>query len=316
MKSQVIVLLILIVLIVPFGSCQSKKEHEGRWRVIEEQVYQPDLNFKVVFSSIDELEKLIYAPFSYFRDNGDAASFFMEINYRTEKQLENEKRTLVLKEEVEFLSDKDGSYIMSFINNRNEGYTFIWKDNFLYRRQFGGEFSKTFSMGEHRHYRETSFGSIPSIYSVLRNHAEIKNAAQKVYEGIKGTEVTIVFKEKPHKRKNLPEKRYLQNLFGTEEMKDDNIVKEFASSKKNNVGGSLIMFVDGEFNVVSMKLDCSFTLEDEGVDFSVSGQRELSKEIAQNIETPQYEEEYHRRTLDAAINIMKDSKGTKKQEKD
>jgi hypothetical protein len=316
MKRFVIFLTVAVTAALLISSCTSKKEHEGRWRVIDEQVYDPDLDTKKVFTSLDELEKLIYAPFSYFRNSGDARTFLFDIKYRTEKQLENEKRSLVLEENVEYFSDDAGNYVMSFRNNRNEGYDFIWKDNFLYRRQLGGEFSKTFSMGEHRHYRETSFGSIPSIYSVLRNHAEIKNTKQKVHEGIKGTQVTIVFNEKPAKRKKLQEKRYLQNLFGTEEMKDDSIVKEFAESKKEKVNGSLVLFLDGEHNIIFMQIECGFHLVNEGVDFSVKGGRILSKKSAEeNIEVPEYEEEYHRRTLDAAVNIMKDDKGKPKSEK-
>ncbi len=313
MKKIVSVIFLLITVLVFLPCCKSRKEHEGRWRVIDEQVYEPEIKQEKLFTSLYELEKLIYAPFSYFSKVSGARSFVQEMSYRTAKELENEKRELVLSENVDYFSDDAGNYYMSFINNRNEGYDLVWKDNFLYRRQVGGDFSKTFSMGEHSHYRETSFTSMPQIYSVLRNHAEIKNSSRKKFEGVDVTEINIVFNEKASKRKPLPRKRYLQNLFGTEEMKDDNIVKEFAQSRKENVNGDLKLFVDDENNVLMMQLNCGFHLSDEGVDFSVKGTRIISKKPAEEIKVPDYEDEYHRRTLDAAKNIMEDA-GKKKSE--
>ncbi len=317
MKRLLMVIFVLFVCPVFFFSCRDreKRGHEGRWRVIDEVVYEPKINFKNLMTSLDELEKLIYAPYSYFRDNGGMRMFVQNMNYTTQKQLEDEKRSLELKENVELLSDNDGNYVMSFANDRNEGYVFVWKNNFLYRKQMGGEFSRTFSMGEHRHYRETNFGSIPSIYSVLRNHAHIKGSSKKTLDGIEGTEVKIIFKENPSKRKKLPDKRYLQNLFGTEEMKDDSIVKEFAESKKENVRGELILFLDNEYNIINMTIDCGFDLVEEGVEFSVKGERMMTGDAVENIDVPEYEAEYHRRTLDAAVNIMNRGKRSENSEK-
>jgi hypothetical protein len=314
MKKSLLLIFLMVSVLFMLPNCKSKKEHEGRWRVIDEQAYEPDIVESKLFSSLDELEKLIYAPFSYFFRVSGSRSFVQEMNYKTEKELEEEKRELTLTENVDYFSDDTGNYYLSFINNRNEGYDFVWKDNFLYRRHLGGEFSKTFSMGEHSHYRETSFSSIPRIYSVLRDHAQLHNTSKKKYQGIEVTEVQIAFNEKISKRKSLSRKRYLQNLFGTEEMKDDSIVEEFAQSKKDGVSGELKIYVDNENNIVFMELDCRFNLTDEAVNFSVKGSRVLSKKAADKIEIPEYEEEYHRRTIDAAKNIMEDNQKKNKTE--
>ena len=112
----------------------------------------------------------------------------------------------------------------------------------------------------------------------------------------------------------MPEKKYLQNLQGTEEMRDDTLVKDLAKKKKTNIVGAMTVFVALDGTVADMELDLSFDFADEGVSFSVKGKRTLSQNVAETIEEPDYNEEYHRRTLDSSVNIMK-KKSEKKEEK-
>jgi hypothetical protein len=203
---------------------------------------------------------------------------------------------------------------MQLQNNKNEGWEIVWKDNFLYRKQFGGEFTKTVSMGEHRSLRDNIFKAIPSIYTILRENAEIESEKAWKIGSQKGYLVTVKFSDKQIKRAPLPEKRYLQNLQGTEEMKDDSMIKSFAGKKKRNIKGTLTLFFPEQTMVIAeMKMDLGFAFDDENVSFEIHGRRTLSKEIS-DISEPVYNEEYHRRTLDSSVNIMK--KNEKKGKKD
>ena len=149
---------------------------------------------------------------------------------------------------------------------------------------------------------------------MMRDHASIKSEKESKTGGVKGHLVTIVFTDKTVDRTSLSEKKYLQNLQGTEEMRDDALIKDLAGKKKSNIVGVMTVFVTPEGMVLDIELDLSFDFADEGVSFSVKGRRTLSQNFAEKIEEPEFNEEYHRRTLDSSVNIMK-KKTEKKEEK-
>ena len=303
-------------------SCSGNGENvESKWRVLNEETYEPKIDESQLYTSLDELEKLIVAPVSYFRDKNGIYSFSQNIDYETvsviktvSEEGENGKTTerkLALHENSNFRSDKSGNFSMSYQNNKNEGWDIIWRNNFFYRKQFGGEFTKTFSMGEHITLRDNLFGAIPSIYLMLRDHASIESEKSVA----KGHLVTIVFSDKKTDRAALPEKKYLQNLQGTEEMRDDSLIAGMAERKKDGIKGKMTVLVTSEGAVAEMKIEnLSFRFTDEDVTFTIKGTRTLSTDFAETIPEPEYNEEYHRRTLDSSVNIMK-KKSEKKEEK-
>ena len=295
-------------------SCSGKNNIESKWRVINEEVYAPEIDESRLFTSLDELEKLIDAPLSYFRDKNGIYSFSQNMTYEARSVVGETPRKLVLNESSKYKSDKSGNFVMNYQNNKNEGWEIIWHNNFFYRKQFGGEFTKTFSMGEHATLRDNLFGAIPSIYLMMRDHASIKSEKESKTGGVKGHLVTIVFTDKTVDRTRLSEKKYLQNLQGTEEMRDDALIKDLAGKKKSNIVGVMTVLVTPEGMVLDIELDLSFDFADEGVSFSVKGRRTLSQNFAEKIEEPEFNEEYHRRTLDSSVNIMK-KKTEKKEEK-
>lgn len=308
MKKLLIIFLLPLLLI----GCSEEKEIERKWRVMDEQVYEPEIDHSKILDSIDELEKVIYAPLSYFQNKFKIRSFTQELEYKTNTVVEEEERELKLGESVGYSSMDDGSFKLNYKNNRNEGWDMIWKDNFLYRRQFGGEFTKTFSMGEHRYLKELLFSEIPDIYTVLRDHAVIKSSKAVTQAGVDGHLVVIVFGKKKVDRKPIGEKSYLQNFQGTQEMKDDSLLSELKDKKKEEVVGTLKIFLDNDYVPLKMDISAEFKLKPEKVGFTIYGSRRLSKENEEEIEVPVYNEEYHRRTLDAAVNIMKGIKNEKK----
>ena len=307
-------------------SCSGNSENvESKWRVINEETYEPKIDESQLYTSLDELEKLIVAPVSYFRDKNGIYSFSQSVDYETVSVIktaaedgENEKtieRKLSLHESSKYTSDKSGNFSMSYQNNKNEGWDIIWRNNFFYRKQFGGEFTKTFSMGEHVTLRDNLFGAIPSIYLMLRDHASIESEKGWKVGGFKGHLVTIVFSDKKTDRAALPEKKYLQNLQGTEEMRDDSLIAGLSGKKKDHIKGKMTVFVALDGTVAEMKIEeLSFRFTDEDVTFSIKGVRTLSTDFAETILEPEYNEEYHRRTLDSSVNIMK-KKSEKKEEK-
>lgn len=307
-------------------SCSGNSENvESKWRVINEETYEPKIDESQLYTSLDELEKLIVAPVSYFRDKNGIYSFSQSVDYETVSVIktaaedgENEKTTerkLSLHESSKYKSDKSGNFSMSYQNNKNEGWDIIWRNNFFYRKQFGGEFTKTFSMGEHVTLRDNLFGAIPSIYLMLRDHASIESEKGWKVGGFKGHLVTIVFSDKKTDRAALPEKKYLQNLQGTEEMRDDSLISGLSGKKKDHIKGKMTVFVALDGTVAEMKIEeLSFRFTDEDVTFGIKGVRTLSTDFAETILEPEYNEEYHRRTLDSSVNIMK-KKSEKKEEK-
>ena len=311
-----------LTVILAMVSCSGNGENvESKWRVLNEETYEPKIDESQLYTSLDELEKLIVAPVSYFRDKNGIYSFSQNIDYETvsviktvSEEGENGKTTerkLALHENSSFRSDKSGNFSMSYQNNKNEGWDIIWRNNFFYRKQFGGEFTKTFSMGEHITLRDNLFGAIPSIYLMLRDHASIESEKSVA----KGHLVTIVFSDKKTDRAALPEKKYLQNLQGTEEMRDDSLIAGMAERKKDGIKGKMTVLVTSEGAVAEMKIEnLSFRFTDEDVTFTIKGTRTLSTDFAETISEPEYNEEYHRRTLDSSVNIMK-KKSEKKEEK-
>lgn len=297
-------------------SCSGKDNIESKWRVINEETYAPEIDESQLYSSLDELEKLIVAPVSYFRDKNGIYSFSQSLTYETKSVVGEVSRKLVLNETAKYKSDKSGNFSMSYQNNKNEGWDIIWRDNFFYRKQFGGEFTKTFSMGEHATLRDNLFGTIPSLYLLMRDHASIKSEKGWKIGSFKGHLVTVVFTDKTEKRAALPEKKYLQNLQGTEEMRDDALVRDLAKKKKTNIAGVMTVFVALDGTLADIELDLSFDFADEGVTLAVKGRRSLSQNFAEKIEEPDFNEEYHRRTLDSSVNIMKKQTNKKEEKND
>ena len=305
--------LLLILLAV---SCSGKNNVESKWRVLDEEPYNPKIDESRLFTSLDELEKLIVAPVFYFRDKNGVYSFSQTMTYETKSVVGDAARKLVLNETAKYKSDKTGNFSMSYQNNKNEGWDIVWRNNFFYRKQFGGEFTKTFSMGEHIALRDNVFGTLPTIYIMMRDHAVIKSEKSWKIGNYKGHLVTVAFGDKAEKRANLPEKKYLQNLQGTEEMRDDDLVKDLSRKKKTNIVGAMTVFVALDGTVVDLEMDLSFDFAEEGVSFSVKGKRTLSQNAAEAIGEPDYNEEYHRRTLDSSVNIMKKKIDAKEEEND
>ncbi len=312
-------------LILMLAACSDgNKNVESKWRVLNEETYEPKIDENQLYTSLDELEKLIVAPVSYFRDKNGIYSFSQSMDYETVSVIKtndeegNEKsseRKLELHESSKYRSDKSGNFSISYQNNKNEGWDVIWRDNFFYRKQFGGEFTKTFSMGEHISLRDNLFGAIPSIYLMLRDHASIESEKAWKIGAFKGHLVTIVFSDKKTDRVALPEKKYLQNLQGTEEMRDDSLIAGLAGKKKENIKGKMTVFVSLEGAVAEMKIEeLSFKFTDDDVTLNIKGTRNLSTDFAETIPEPEYNEEYHRRTLESSVNIMK-KKVEKKEEK-
>ncbi|MGI6393533.1 MAG: hypothetical protein ACOX2F_02185 [bacterium] len=297
------------------ASCSSKESPtEGKWRVLDEQEYAPDINKDKVLSNLDELEKLIFAPTSFFKEKNSVHSFNQQMIYTTESVVNDDERELSLEETTSFLSDKKGNFEMEHSNSNDEGWSMVWKENFLYRKQLGGDYTKTISMGEHNYLKESLFNSIPSIYAVLRNNADIKSYDKKKIKGKTVDVVEISFSDKKVKRNPLPDKRYLQNLQGVEEIKNDQLIDDFSKKEKKNIKGSMTLFIDEELSVLKMAINSSFELKNEEIAFKIEGERTLSTKVAEQIKIPEYNEEYHRRTLDATVNIMKDKENKKEQD--
>lgn len=303
----------LLMLALSIVSCsKEKKDVERKWRVLDEQRYAPSIDEETVLTDLDELEKLIFAPSFFVREKGGYYSFEQVMKYTVESVVGEETRELVLDEFSQYSSDAEGNFKMSYKNSSNEGWNMVWKDDFLYRRQFGGEYTRSVSMGEHRYLRESIFSSIPAVYKILRDHAVISSHGNKQVKGTNLTAVNIILKDKSLKRKDLPERTYLQNLQGTEEMKDDTLAAEFLKKDKKEISGEMTVYVDGTLSVAQLELNVSFKTEE--VKFSIEAKRTLSAKPAEKIEVPEYNDEYHRRSLDSSINIMKNSKNKRNED--
>ena len=98
-------------------------------------------------------------------------------------------------------------------------------------------------------------------------------------------------------------------------MRDDSLIAGMAERKKDGIKGKMTVLVTSEGAVAEMKIEnLSFRFTDEDVTFTIKGTRTLSTDFAETIPEPEYNEEYHRRTLDSSVNIMK-KKSEKKEEK-
>ena len=115
MMKRLLILFLLPVLII---GCSDEKKIERKWRVIDEQVYEPKIEYSKIFDSLDELEKLIYAPLSYFQNKFEAKSFIQDFEYVTNSIVEEKERELKLTETVGYSSDKDGNFKLNYKNNK------------------------------------------------------------------------------------------------------------------------------------------------------------------------------------------------------
>ncbi len=310
MKKSVFVFFVLFsVISILFPSCSENKEKvESKWKVLDKEEYKPAINEESLYSSLEELEKVLLAPMFYFEEGGAIKGFTQKISYTAKSKVEEGDRVLVLNETVKYSRDEEGNFLLSYQNEDSQGWDMIWKDNFLYRKMLGGEFSKTFSMGEHRFYKESLFTIMPEIYSIFRENAKISSAKGTTYNNESVQKVVIKFSDDKNKRSPLPEKKYLQNSYGLEEMKNDKLIADFQKKDKKQINGELTLFVSSSKKVLKMEMDLNFVFTEENVTFNVKGERELSTEGAGKIAAPQFAPEYHRRSLDATKNIMEEEK--------
>jgi len=198
---------------------------------------------------------------------------------------------------------------MSYSNNHHEGWDLVWKDNFLYKKMLGGEYSKNVSLGEHLFLKENLFAVLPEIYTIFRKNARIKGVEDKFVRDVPCKHVTILFGDSVEKRRDLSPKKYLQNSFGVEEMKNDRMIGAFSKMEKSEIAGTLELFVTADLKLFEMRMDLSFLFSAENVKFTIKGKRELrSLADEEVIASPEFIPEYHRRTIEAAKNIMEETK--------
>jgi len=282
-------------------SCSAKddKPVESRWRMLDTVEYKPDFDEGRLFVSLDEFEKLLLAPLAYFEGSPSVRGFSQEMTYRTESTTDKQTRRLELAEKTQYGRDEKGDFHLAYMNERNEGWDLIWKEGFLYKKLLGGEYVRTYSAGEHTFYKETLFRAMPDLYTIFRTRAEMTSAAAGT-----GRRVTIRFSDKEIPRGPLPPKRYLQNAYGGEEMNNDRLIATLAGKKFAQVSGTLDAEVTAGLLVRRLTLDLSFTVADEDVSFTVRGERSLSDKPRLEVAAPPFVPEYHRRSFDAAKNIM------------
>ncbi len=295
-----------LVLIVAVGAvliagCSDKEEHavESRWRMSDLPATDLALDEAALFVSIDEFEKLLRAPLAHYEQSYPVRGFSQEVSYETASVVEGTPRRLTLSEKVLYGRDDQGSFHLSFRNDRNEGWDFVWHEGFLYKKLLGGEYVRTSSAGEHTFYRETLFRILPDIATLLRDHAEMK-----VSQSGQVRRVTIHFSDKKVPRQPLPPRRYLQNAYGVEEMNNDRTIEKLAGKNLGKITGTLNAEVAAGPVLRRLVLDVSFTVLDEEVSFVIRGERVLSDKPLLETAAPPFVPEYHRRSFDAAKNIM------------
>ncbi len=308
MKSFVLYSAVLAVISTALSlpSCSKKENdaYEGRWRVTDKQEYTPNIDEATLDTSLAELEKLLYAPLFYFEENPKVRGFSQRVTISVQSKVDEDERRLELAEQALYSSDGKGNFKLSYQNERNEGYDIIWKDGFLYRKMLGGEYTRTFSAGEHAYYRESQFNVLPDIAAMLRNHAKIEKSAEVKLGGEPCRHIVVRFTDAVQPVADLPQKRYLQNSFGLEEMRNDRMIADFASKKLDKISGTLSIFLASDNRLMRMVLDLTFRSIDDNVTITVNGERELKEKPAEQIAVPQFVSEYHRRSLDARKNIM------------
>ena len=302
----------LMFLMVFMLACSNSDDKSGsKWRLLSKEEYSPNINSGKIANSLDELEKLIFAPMFYFEKESSVKSFSQNFSVTTASKNKDKKtgrmvaRKLDHVEEVLYSRDLKNNFKISYVNNQHEGLDMIWKDGFLYKKMLGGEYVRAVSWGEHTYLKESYFKMIPEIYSMFRENAEIFGSKDIMVNDKACRNITVRFGDKKIERIALAKRKYLQNSFGIEEMKNDKLVTIFRGKKKNEISGELNLCVSGKNRVVKLDLNLSFLLE-EGVQFIISGQRELSEKAIYDVVIPEFNKEYHRRVIDAAKNIMKD----------
>jgi hypothetical protein len=299
--KRLLLTLLALALFLPGCSGKGDKPVESRWRVLDTVEYQPDIDEGKLYVSLDEFEKLLFAPLFYFETAPSVRGFSQEMTYNTESVIEKETRKLELAEKVTYGRDDKGDFHLAYINERNEGWDLIWKEGFLYKKLLGGDYVRTYSTGEHTFYKETLFRSIPDLYAIFRTRAEISSAA-----GGTTRHVTVRFSDKEVPRGELPPKRYLQSSYGVEEMNNDKLIQTLAGKKFKGVGGTLDAEVTADLKIKRLTLDLKFTVADEEVSFAVRGERLLADKPLLEVATPAFSSEYHRRSFDAGKNIMEE----------
>ncbi|HOW52441.1 MAG TPA: hypothetical protein PLV42_10420 [bacterium] len=295
-------LLTLLALALFLLGCSGKgdKPVESRWRVLDTVEYQPDIDEGKLYVSLDEFEKLLFAPLFYFEKDAAVRGFSQELTYNTESVVDTVPRKLELAEKVTYGRDDKNDFHLAYINERNEGWNLLWKEGFLYKKLLGGDYVRTYSTGEHTFYKETLFRSIPDLYAIFRTHAEISSS------GGGDRHVVVRFSDKEVPRGALPPKRYLQSSYGVEEMNNDKLIQTLAGKKFKNIGGTLDAVVTPDLKVKRLTLDLKFTIADQEVSFTVRGERSLSDKPLLEVAIPAFSREYHRRSFDAGKNIMEE----------
>lgn len=276
------------------------------WRVMDAPDVNVSLNEEKLFSSIEEFEKLLTAPLVFFEKSKNLGGFSQDIKIEAQSEIDENKKILKLEESVFYKNDGDEAYILTYENNHREGWEMIWKDGFLYRKILGGEHIRTYSMGEHNFYREKMFSVLPDIYLMLRENAHIGGSTREVTEEGEFTKIEVVFSDERKSRTPLKEKQYLQNTIGIRERETDKLVQTMGNREKSNISGNYTVFVGDNKLVRKISADISFNLKDENIFFTVKGERSVSQESYSMISAPVCPPEYHRRTMDAARNIMED----------
>jgi len=305
------IVVIVACCMVFLAGCRGGKEEkavESRWRMSESPVYDLVIDEAEVFVSLDEFEKLLFAPLSHFERSSSVRGFSQELSFETTSVVEGVPRRLFLSEKVLYGRDEKDDFHLSYLNDRNEGWDIVWKENFLYKKLLGGEYVRTSSLGEHTYYKEMLFRAIPDIYAIFRNRATMSATSEKNIR-----RVTIRFSDKEVPRGSLPSKRYLQNAYGTEEINNDRLIEKLAGKNFAKITGTMDAEVTAGLLVRRLTIDISFTAQDEETSFVVRGERTLADRPLLEITVPPFVPEYHRRSFDAAKNIME--KGSSHEER-
>ncbi len=299
--KRLLLTLLAFALFLPGCSGKGDKPVESRWRVLDTVEYQPDIDEGKLFVSLDEFEKLLFAPLFYFEKDAAVRGFSQEMTYNTESVVDKQPRRLELVEKTTYGRDDKNDFHLAYVNERKEGWDLIWKEGFLYKKLLGGDYVRTYSTGEHSFSKETQFRSIPDLYAIFRAHAEISSAA-----GGTARHVTVRFSDKEVPRGELPPKRYLQSSYGVEEMNNDKLIRTLAGKKFKGVGGTLDAEVTTDLKIKRLTLELKFTVAAEEVSFTVRGERTLADKPLLEIAIPAFSREYHRRSFDAGKNIMEE----------
>jgi len=293
-------------------SCSDGKDRplESRWRMQDTVEYEPEINEAEVFVSLDEFEKVLFAPLAYVEKRYPVRGFSQEISFEARSRGEGSPRLLTLSEKVNYGRGGENDFHLSYLNDHNEGWDIVWKEGFIYKKLLGGEYVRTYSMGEHTFYKEMLFRMIPDLYTIFRTRAEMSSSPLNG-----GHRVVIHFSDKKIARPPLPPKRYLQNAYGSEEMNNDRVIANLAGKQFSGVSGTLDAEVTADLLVQRLTMELSFTVTDEETSFTVRGERKVTDKPLLEVMVPSFVPEYHRRSFDAAKNIMDTGKNESHEEK-